>query len=352
MADGHSVASKSTYMSQEEQNERRKKIRDIMQDGSLTQQEKSKQIQHLMDGRRRSSATGSVTWSVTSSCCPDNDELFWQQSHQQQQPPPPQNQQQQYVHFQHQQQHHHPQQRRLSAHSTGHYSFSSLVARGGGGANDDGVGDADDGDDMMMDADGAAPDDIYSYNHYDYRSVASSISDGSEHNLEDHGNAFLLPPGTYRQMHGRSLSLQDWNEEDRQAALASVAPTLFANHPDQIGRFMEHSRPPCDHYERQCTIIAPCCGMPFGCRICHDDCPVLPPPKRHPPVVAVAAPMAATSPDAAASGGGGKMERRHSMPLNLDDNEFDDDQQHHRIDRFAIREVICRNCYCKQSSKT
>ena len=27
----------------------------------------------------------------------------------------------------------------------------------------------------------------------------------------------------------------------------------------------------CVHYERKCNIIAPCCGVEFGCRVCHDD---------------------------------------------------------------------------------
>eukprot|EP00581_Thalassiosira_minuscula_P008065 CAMPEP_0183703834 /NCGR_PEP_ID=MMETSP0737-20130205/1414_1 /TAXON_ID=385413 /ORGANISM="Thalassiosira miniscula, Strain CCMP1093" /LENGTH=679 /DNA_ID=CAMNT_0025930631 /DNA_START=88 /DNA_END=2123 /DNA_ORIENTATION=- len=35
--------------------------------------------------------------------------------------------------------------------------------------------------------------------------------------------------------------------------------------------------PPCTHYDRNCHIVSPCCGATFGCRICHDDCPVLPP---------------------------------------------------------------------------
>jgi hypothetical protein len=38
-------------------------------------------------------------------------------------------------------------------------------------------------------------------------------------------------------------------------------------------RRAEQTRPPCPHYERNCTMIAPCCGGAFGCRICHDDCP-------------------------------------------------------------------------------
>lgn len=27
----------------------------------------------------------------------------------------------------------------------------------------------------------------------------------------------------------------------------------------------------CVHYERNCNIVAPCCGRVFGCRICHDE---------------------------------------------------------------------------------
>jgi len=27
----------------------------------------------------------------------------------------------------------------------------------------------------------------------------------------------------------------------------------------------------CDHYTRHCSIIAPCCGKEYPCRICHDD---------------------------------------------------------------------------------
>ena len=321
MTDAQSTASRSTFMSQEEQNDRRKRIREIMNDPNLSQQEKNKQIQFLMDGRRRSSATGSVTWSVSSSMH-DPEEIFRQQ--------------QQQIQWQQQQQ----QQQ-----SAGHLSYSSLGARA------EERSDRGNGDGQMMEDD--TPD--YLYDQYgDYRSVASSISDSSDHGLEDHhgSTSFLLPPGTYRQIHGRSLSLQDWGEEDRRAAVATVAPTLFADHPDQMGRFMEHSRPLCSHYERQCTIISPCCGLPFGCRICHDDCPVLPPPKRLQCVPVAAAAAAETTTTTETLAAASRMERRHSMPLNLDDNEFDEDQQHHRIDRFAIREIICRKCFFKQSSKT
>lgn len=53
----------------------------------------------------------------------------------------------------------------------------------------------------------------------------------------------------------------------------------------------------CVHYERNCNIVAPCCGRIFGCRICHDE---LSPPG-HPP-----------------------------------------------MNRFMIREVVCKNCHTRQ----
>jgi uncharacterized CHY-type Zn-finger protein len=36
----------------------------------------------------------------------------------------------------------------------------------------------------------------------------------------------------------------------------------------------------CVHYERNCSIVAPCCNRVFGCRICHDELS----PAGHPPV--------------------------------------------------------------------
>jgi uncharacterized CHY-type Zn-finger protein len=55
----------------------------------------------------------------------------------------------------------------------------------------------------------------------------------------------------------------------------------------------------CVHYERNCNIVAPCCNRIYGCRICHDE---LSPPG-HPP-----------------------------------------------LDRFLIREVICKNCNTRQAA--
>jgi CHY zinc finger len=99
---------------------------------------------------------------------------------------------------------------------------------------------------------------------------------------------------------------------------------------EQIRR-MEQSRPPCSHYERNCTMIAPCCGAAFGCRICHDDCPILPPKieLRH------------------------RMHRSASLPSSFTSMDgFIPQDTHHNIDRFAVKEVICRECFTRQSSKT
>ena len=98
-------------------------------------------------------------------------------------------------------------------------------------------------------------------------------------------------------------------------------------------RRSELSRPPCAHYDRKCTIVAACCGAAFGCRICHDDCPALPPKINN---------------------GGRRYHRSASLPGSFTSmaRQDDDIDTHHQIDRFAIREVICRDCYTRQSSKT
>jgi hypothetical protein len=92
----------------------------------------------------------------------------------------------------------------------------------------------------------------------------------------------------------------------------------------------EQTRPPCTHYDRRCTIVAPCCGAAFGCRICHDDSPVLP------PLLMKKRAM-------------GRYSRSSSLPTNP---SMSPEDTHHNIDRFAIKEVICRECYTRQSSKT
>jgi hypothetical protein len=98
----------------------------------------------------------------------------------------------------------------------------------------------------------------------------------------------------------------------------------------------EQNRPPCNHYDRKCTLIAPCCNTAFGCRICHDDCPQLP-PKIQP------------KPKASKS----RYHRSASLPSSFTSMAASQPEDtHHTIDRFAIKEVICRECFTRQSSKT
>ena len=96
----------------------------------------------------------------------------------------------------------------------------------------------------------------------------------------------------------------------------------------------EQTRPHCGHYERKCTLVAPCCGAAFGCRIYHDDSPILPP-------LLVAKQATRRYP------------RSSSMPMagGFGAPQTPEDT-HHTIDRFKVKEVICRECYTKQSSKT
>ena len=40
-----------------------------------------------------------------------------------------------------------------------------------------------------------------------------------------------------------------------------ISPDISRN------KTMEKSRPICEHYERNCSIVSPCCGLVFGCRM-------------------------------------------------------------------------------------
>lgn len=95
----------------------------------------------------------------------------------------------------------------------------------------------------------------------------------------------------------------------------------------------ELTRPLCSHYERNCTMVAPCCGAAFGCRICHDDCPILPPKVTVQQVRR-------------------RYQRSSSLPGSFTNMNQTPEDTHHTIDRFAVREVICRQCYTRQNAKT
>eukprot|EP00529_Nitzschia_sp_RCC80_P025056 CAMPEP_0113471142 /NCGR_PEP_ID=MMETSP0014_2-20120614/16825_1 /TAXON_ID=2857 /ORGANISM="Nitzschia sp." /LENGTH=539 /DNA_ID=CAMNT_0000363767 /DNA_START=193 /DNA_END=1812 /DNA_ORIENTATION=+ /assembly_acc=CAM_ASM_000159 len=192
---------------------------------------------------------------------------------------------------------------------------SVASSSGGGGDNDYGYGDAaptrrnDDGDD---------------YNNSNSSSNPYGYGDTSEGDGADghHRNEHLAnEPGSYLDSMD-SYCVPISNENTKRA---------------------EMTRPPCNHYERKCTIISPCCGASFGCRICHDDSPILPP--------LLIAKQAQNQQQQSRSRQ--RYPRSSSLPGGFTSMAPQTPEEtHHPIDRFAIKEVICRECFTKQSSKT
>lgn len=155
-------------------------------------------------------------------------------------------------------------------------------------------------------------------------------------------------------------------EEEPPPPFDSICPPARPRDPDAASERMEKGRPPCGHYERNCSIVSPCCGLVFGCRICHDDAPELPPPFPRtggwpkPPAVGAAhgtvrngATTTSMPPvaEAPSSKPPAFSVSRRSVSLSLPP-DFAEDESHHEIDRFAIKEVVCRECYTRQDSKT
>jgi len=115
---------------------------------------------------------------------------------------------------------------------------------------------------------------------------------------------------------------------------------------------MEENRPSCSHYNRKCTIISPCCGMAFGCRICHDECEQQEIPfmnalksnkfERERQIFREFVPEHKRN----------NSSRRVARRISLTSVSEMTDDIHHDIDRLAIEEIICRLCFTRQSSKT
>ncbi len=151
------------------------------------------------------------------------------------------------------------------------------------------------------------------------------------------------------QLFKQNSSLRDYND--------TVSRTACV--PSASARRMEKSRPPCGHYQRNCSIVSPCCGLVFGCRICHNDSHDLPPPFLNSrrdmthlsDVNGGALDVAGTDLSGATvadpTNGQSVFPHRRSSLLSSSD-----DESHHEIDRFGIKEVICRECFTRQSSKT
>jgi hypothetical protein len=347
----NNAAKASAVMTQQAQQERRNSIREIMADETLTPLEKRRNIQSLMDGRRRSSASHVSTGSGSSMGEMARAAMEAAEHY-------PSDNEDNYSHHSH--------------HS--HFSNSNNSPHGNPyHYNGDGNGA------MMTDSD------YYGYGDYSTQQRQTQ-TDAEQTNSNSVNHQHLLQSldsGGAAGRKQRSSSMPLWSQDTSRAAAPLVAASSNAiwDDPMNISRRMEKSRPPCTHYERNCTIVSPCCGLAFGCRICHDECPVLPMPfaRRPPPPPSTGAPgdesstkTSALASSLEAEGGSAlldankpqerilnweaverakhKQEKRRSMPLNYDD--YAGEETHHEIDRFAITEIICRLCYTRQSSKS
>jgi len=283
---------KRTSMTEDEQSKKRASIKEIMQDETLTALERRRSIQSLMDGRRQSagatqdrmSIAGSMTMIASAAAAAadfyDSDDDSMQHN-------------------------------ALTRHS---YGFNASTHN-----------DADEEDDDQTESSlSSAGADLQD------RSVRSVRSQESSPMPSSRGGSFQNHPRA-----GRSASLKAFASSAAAAAAAVVAQ--FSDYPEGGNNMrMEKSRPECEHYERQCSIISPCCQLCFGCRICHDECPVLPPPF--------------SDSENNCDADGADTARKKAKLAKRRSSQSDD--QHHLIDRFAIKEVICRQCFSLQSSKT
>jgi hypothetical protein len=169
-------------------------------------------------------------------------------------------------------------------------------------------------------------------NDNDNRNRNDNVDLGQAHSL---GN---IHPG----MHANLMSRVDFSTmteaQKEQAKAVQIA----------ISTRMDQNRPPCNHYNRNCTIISPCCGMAFGCRICHDECPQLPPPllNEQPKMNMLGEHHSQAQPSS------NRYQRASSMPTSNQVQVLPDSDNQHPIERFKIAEIICRQCFTRQSSKT
>lgn len=158
---------------------------------------------------------------------------------------------------------------------------------------------------------------------------STTSSAAGESNMYGYGNPADSNPYGYGDAEPQLASNNDYGYED---------PNICRPVSNENTKRAELTRPRCAHYQRNCSLVAPCCGAVFGCRICHDESPVLPP-------LLIA--------KQAQQGGGRRHPRSSSMPGSFTSMVPQlPEETHHTIDRFAVKEVICRACYTKQSSKT
>lgn len=155
-------------------------------------------------------------------------------------------------------------------------------------------------------------------------------------------------------------------------------------------KIMEENRPPCTHYNRNCSMISPCCGIVFGCRICHDELvnnvPFMNFIREERLIVgddnhqskidhkkncnsrssiSIISSSNKRTIEGTEEQEAEQAEQQYTITCNSKQlrekyarrrsissfNENGNNEMHHTIDRYAVDEVICRQCFTRQSSK-
>ena len=143
----------------------------------------------------------------------------------------------------------------------------------------------DDDDIIMVDSDEDDDDDVEDLDDDDDED--GGMNDGDDDEVDGSTNA--IPPPVQeedsavarrRAIQGimRDNTLSDQEKRMRIQNLMSGGRTAVAPAPSPAVPQQEETK--CTHYERNCNIVAPCCGRIVGCRICHDETS----PPGHPPM--------------------------------------------------------------------
>ena len=113
------------------------------------------------------------------------------------------------------------------------------------------------------------------------------MNEGDDDEVDSSNNAAAVPAqeedsavARRRAIQGimRDNTLSEQDKRMRIQNLMSGGRTAVAPTPSPVLPQQEDTK--CTHYERNCNIVAPCCGRIVGCRICHDETS----PPGHPPM--------------------------------------------------------------------
>lgn len=269
--------------------QRRASIQSIMKDPSLNETERRRSIQNLMDGRRRSSLVNFRTSSIHLGSVEPSDVLSTSEAEEDE-----------------------PTNTNTQEHLSGGMVSPSFVSK------------------PSEDRQSALKRSHHAESMWDASSLGSNVN--SLHSLRI-GEI---------QLNDRTFNV-----------LGNVAYDLEGEPIGDPQKLLEAS-PKCTHYDRKCAIISPCCGVVFGCRLCHDECDQLNPPIFNLDETIDEEEESQHIPRKIKLQSGPKpsVSRRGSVNSIMSSISEMGDDVHHNIDRFAVKEIICRECFTRQSSKT